>query len=234
MLPPPLQPLLALLLPALTRFALAAAPRSPPAHAAQDLINPREARAEERKAGGITKARYLAYRDSLTSTSTLGFRIDAAVLSTAGGKEAKPLDFNFRQLKDEAKIRACFAAFFRGSKVLCRAVLIKLDRMRTACERSSFFHKAVFLRSSILITYDQDMHAELLKTPNATADDLLALSSPAALEVKMIDFAKSHVLPGGRTISHRTAWTPGSDEDGYLTGIDSLIGMLEKVHSSMS
>ena len=199
----------------------------------QDSISTKEARADERKVGGITKARYLAYRDSLTSTPTLGFRIDAAVVSKPGGKESTPLDFNFRQLRDEAKIRACFSAFFGGSKVLCRAVLIKLERMRTALERSSFFPRVALLRSSILITYDYDMHAELLRSASPTAEELLSFASPAALEVKMIDFAKSHAVTG-RVLSHREAWTPGSDEDGYLTGIDSLIGMLEKVAASMS
>jgi hypothetical protein len=51
--------------------------------------------------------------------------------------------------------------------------------------------------------------------------------------VKLIDFAHSFVVPS-RTLSHREQWTPGSDEDGYLTGLDSLIGLLEKLSASLS
>jgi 1D-myo-inositol-triphosphate 3-kinase len=203
------------------------------ARAAQDAINPREARPDERKAGGISKARYLTYRDSLSSTSTLGFRIDAAMTSQAGGVRA-PLKFNFRKLKEEGKIRVCFAQFFQHSRILCRAVLIKLERMRAAFERSTFFPRAAFVRSSILITYDHEMHAQLVKQGNATAEDLLSLTNPAALEVKMIDFAHSHLVDGDRTLSHREPWTLGSDEDGYLIGVDSLIGVLEKVCAQLS
>lgn len=39
----------------------------------------------------------------------------------------------------------------------------------------------------------------------------------------MIDFAKTAALAPGATLTHRTPWTPGNREDGYLTGVDSLL-----------
>jgi hypothetical protein len=39
----------------------------------------------------------------------------------------------------------------------------------------------------------------------------------------MIDFAKTAALPAGATLTHRAPWTSGNREDGYLTGVDSLL-----------
>ncbi len=39
-------------------------------------IDPDEPTAEEREAGGITKPRYMQWRETISSTSSLGFRIE--------------------------------------------------------------------------------------------------------------------------------------------------------------
>lgn len=41
--------------------------------------------------------------------------------------------------------------------------------------------------------------------------------------IHMIDFGKTTPLPPGLTITHRTEWTEGTHEDGYLYGLDNLI-----------
>lgn len=201
-------------------------PRTPAR--AQDAIDKNEAKAEERAAGGVTKVRYLRYRDTLTSTSTLGFRIDAAMISKDKGKKRQPIDVNFRALKDEAQVVKTMETFFQASPVLLKAVLIKLEHMRSALERSTFFHKHAFVRSSILIVYDHDAHAKLIKQ-GGSAEDLISITSPAALEVKMIDFAHSHRVADSRKLTHRAAWKQGTDEDGYLTGVDSLVKIIKKI-----
>ena len=43
--------------------------------------------------------------------------------------------------------------------------------------------------------------------------------------VHMIDFARCHRTEG--VLSHRAAWQPGNHEDGYLTGLDNLVRILE-------
>lgn len=49
----------------------------------------------------------------------------------------------------------------------------------------------------------------------------------AAPRCKLIDFAKTSALDEGRTLSHRSEWVVGNREDGYLSGLDSLIATLE-------
>ena len=171
--------------------------------------------AEERAAGGVTKLRYLTFRDSLTSTPTLGFRIDAAHIVRDG--EVAPLPIDFPRLREEAAVRAALLAFLQGSLPLVRKVLVKLEGLLASLERSAFLQTHLLLRSSLLLVYD-----------GALLD-----REPLDVELKMIDFASSEMLPSGVVADHSSSWegTAESMCDGYVSGVRSLVRLLKEIET---
>jgi len=71
--------------------------------------------------------------------------------------------------------------------------------------QSSWFHANEIVSSSLLFIYD---------------DSPVAHNPPG---IWMIDFGKTSPLPEGQRLTHRDQWKEGNREDGYLTGIDSLL-----------
>lgn len=47
--------------------------------------------------------------------------------------------------------------------------------------------------------------------------------------VWMIDFGKTVPLPPHQSLDHRTPWSEGNREDGYLWGLDNLIEILSSM-----
>jgi 1D-myo-inositol-triphosphate 3-kinase len=45
--------------------------------------------------------------------------------------------------------------------------------------------------------------------------------------VWLIDFANCRHLPNDVCIDHRSPWTPGNYEDGYLFGLDNLLTIFQ-------
>ncbi|KAH7728453.1 LFE-2 protein [Aphelenchoides avenae] len=165
-------------------------------------IDPDEPTEEERVEEAITKLRYMQFRERESSTATLGFRIEAAQLP--GGKLRK----SFKKVRDRDQVLETLMQFFGSRPEDVRVQLAKrLKEIRSGIEQSEFFRTHEVVGSSILIIYDD--------TP------------PVRAGAWMIDFAKTTRVPDGMTLDHRTSWQLGNHEDGYLTGLDNLIDILE-------
>ncbi|MFH4973877.1 hypothetical protein AB6A40_000586 [Gnathostoma spinigerum] len=163
-------------------------------------IDANEPTEEEHLAKAITKLRYMQFRESESSTATLGFRIEAAKTPDDILKKS------FKKVKTKEEVMAAFMAFFgRKSSTLCPQLLVRLRQIRDAIERSTFFKHHEVVGSSLLFVYDENN-----------------------VGVWMIDFAKTLPIEG-RVISHRIPWKMGNHEDGYLIGLNSLIEIFEEL-----
>lgn len=79
-------------------------------------IDPDEPNQEENDLQGVTKARYMIWRESISSTSTLGFRIDGIKLSSNDaqkGGNCKTLK-DFKRTKTEEAVQVAIQHFFDG------------------------------------------------------------------------------------------------------------------------
>ena len=208
-------------------------------------IDPGEATDEERAAGGVTKLRYLQFRDRISSISSHAFRIDAAHLSPfQGGLQPAPLQYEWSRLRTDDDVAAALRAYLQGSLPLAAAIVRKLERLQADLEASTFFPRVVLLRSSILIVYDAFALKQVSQQGGSVAEQTQRIielvepgtQSPVALELKMIDFAQSFKLPADAPpMTHDVPWdgTVADNEDGYLTGVRNLLRLMRRVHDEL-
>ncbi|CAJ0596074.1 unnamed protein product [Cylicocyclus nassatus] len=164
-------------------------------------IDPDEPTPEERACGEITKLRYMQFRERESSSAELGFRIEAAKMP--GGTLQK----NFKKVRTYEDVTVTLIDFFGTDRERIRSKLLaRLKAMRKAIEKSRFFATHEVVGSSLLIVHDNEK-----------------------VGCWMIDFAKSSAVQPPKTLDHRSTWVPGNSEDGYLTGIDSLVKILEEM-----
>ena len=81
--------------------------------AACQALDPASVTEAEVAAGGVTPARHLAILDRLSSTATLGFRIDAAqtVVGHEIGALPLPAGLSLSTLRTEEHVRTALASF---------------------------------------------------------------------------------------------------------------------------
>uniref|UniRef100_A0A2P2I5M4 Kinase n=1 Tax=Hirondellea gigas TaxID=1518452 RepID=A0A2P2I5M4_9CRUS len=163
-------------------------------------VSPEEPTAEEREARAVTKLRYMAFRDNLSSSRHLGFRVEA--MKTQGG--ATVTDMKKVSTRDE--VMDTMTTFMRGRDSVRRNILEKLLEIRETFENSPFFATHEIIGSSILIVYDDEKAG-----------------------VWIIDFAKARLLPEGISVTHRKPWILGNHEEGFLFGLDNIIHVVEEV-----
>jgi len=170
-------------------------------------IDPNAPTDEEHRLRGVTKPRYMVWRETISSTATLGFRIEG--IKKSDGKSSK----DFKTTKTRDQIIEAFTDFTDGFPHAVPKYYQRLKAIKATLDVSDFFTTHEVIGSSLLFVHDQS---------NAN--------------VWLIDFAKTLVLPEEMQIDHSSEWVVGNHEDGYMIGVNNLIDifgeMLEKSKAS--
>ncbi|XP_068802034.1 inositol-trisphosphate 3-kinase A isoform X3 [Struthio camelus] len=140
-------------------------------------VDPLAPTAEENAQHAVTKPRYMQWRETISSSANLGFRIEG--IKKADGT----CNTNFKTTKTQEQVLQVFVEFIEGNTTI------------------------LVVGSSLLFVHDDSGNAN----------------------VWLIDFGKTTLLPDGQTLDHRIPWQEGNREDGYLLGLDNLIGILESI-----
>ncbi|CAF97422.1 unnamed protein product, partial [Tetraodon nigroviridis] len=164
-------------------------------------VDPGAPTEEERAQQGILKPRYMQWRETLSSTATLGFRIEG--IKKADGT----CNTNFKKTKQREQVMQALEDFVGGNTQILKLYLQRLQEIRSVLEQSQFFQTHEVVGSSLLFVHDASGKAR----------------------VWMIDFGKTVPLPEPQTLDHRTAWVEGNREDGYLWGLDNLVDILSSM-----
>ncbi|XP_007239186.2 inositol-trisphosphate 3-kinase B [Astyanax mexicanus] len=161
-------------------------------------VDPDAPTQEEKDQKAVTKPRYMQWRETISSTATLGFRIEGIK------KEDGTVNRDFKKTKSREQVTEAFHDFVKGNVNILNSYLIRLKEIRDTLEVSMFFKTHEVIGSSLLFVHDKREHAK----------------------VWMIDFGKTTPLPEGQVLSHRDNWVEGNREDGYLWGLDHLIDII--------
>ncbi|XP_051845151.1 inositol-trisphosphate 3-kinase C [Antechinus flavipes] len=167
-------------------------------------VDPSAPTAEEHAQGAVTKPRYMQWRETVSSTATLGFRIEG--IKKADGT----CNTNFKKTQRAEQVTRVLEDFVNGDRDLLRKYVERLQELRGTLENSPFFRTHEVVGSSLLFVHDQSGLAK----------------------VWMIDFGKTVPLPPPQTLSHRLPWEEGNREDGYLWGLDNVIELLDSLAQS--
>ncbi|KAM6165876.1 inositol-trisphosphate 3-kinase B [Erethizon dorsatum] len=164
-------------------------------------VDPEAPTEEERAQRAVTKPRYMQWRETISSTATLGFRIEGIK------KEDGSVNRDFKKTKTREQVTEAFREFTKGNHNILVAYRDRLKAIRTTLEVSPFFKCHEVIGSSLLFIHDKKEQAK----------------------VWMIDFGKTTPLPEGQTLQHDVPWQEGNREDGYLSGLNNLIEILTEM-----
>ncbi|CAH1790562.1 unnamed protein product [Owenia fusiformis] len=160
---------------------------------------------EENSQSSVTKLRYMQFREKGSSTSTLGFRLEAIKMS------GETPNTDLKKVKSKEQVLQKIEEFLIGRGDVKEAVMNRLLDLRNGFTASKFFKDHEIIGSSLLVIYDATGKAG----------------------VWMIDFAKCFQVEG-RKLTHQHPWLLGNHEDGYLTGLNNLIKVIGECSSSES
>ncbi|XP_076873380.1 inositol-trisphosphate 3-kinase A [Brachyhypopomus gauderio] len=161
-------------------------------------VDPEAPTPVEHEQKAVTKPRYMQWRETISSTATLGFRIEGIK------KEDGTVNRDFKKTKSREQVTEAFYDFVKGNLNILNSYLTRLKELRDTLQMSPFFKTHEVIGSSLLFVHDKREQAQ----------------------VWMIDFGKTTPLPEGQTLNHQTAWEEGTREDGYLWGLENLIDII--------
>lgn len=164
-------------------------------------VDPSAPTEEENQHRAVTKPRYMTWRETISSTATLGFRIEGIK------KEDGTVNKDFKKTKTREQVITAFREFTKSNVNILQSYLNRLEDIRSTLEQSCFFKTHEVIGSSLLFIHDKREQAK----------------------VWMIDFGKTTPLPEGDELNHRLSWVEGNREDGYLYGLDNLINILKEM-----
>ncbi|XP_009283859.1 PREDICTED: inositol-trisphosphate 3-kinase B [Aptenodytes forsteri] len=167
-------------------------------------VDPDAPTEEENVLRAVTKPRYMQWRETISSTATLGFRIEGIK------KEDGTVNRDFKKTRTKEQVTEAFREFTRGNCNVLNSYLNRLKGIRATLETSPFFKCHEVIGSSLLFIHDKKEQAK----------------------VWMIDFGKTTPLPEGQVLQHNVPWVEGNREDGYLWGLDNLIQILTELSQS--
>ena len=162
-------------------------------------VDPEAPTAQEHLLKGVTKPRYMVWRETISSTATLGFRIDGIQKDGNSSKD-------FKTTSTKEQVVACFKTFLADSPHVLPLYLARLNAIRAALDCSDFFKGHELIGSSLLFVHD-DNHANIW----------------------LIDFGKTVAVPPDMEINHKSAWEVGNHEDGYLIGLDNILSIFKEM-----
>ncbi|XP_063294912.1 inositol-trisphosphate 3-kinase B-like isoform X1 [Pelobates fuscus] len=163
-------------------------------------IDPSAPTSEENDLRAITKPRYMQWRETVSSTAELGFRIEGVTI------EGGPVKKDFKQMKSRENIMETFIIFTKGQENILAAYVNRLESMHKVLQDSAFFGSHEVIGSSLLFVHDRRGFSN----------------------VWMIDFGKTSPAPTNLTLRHDVPWEAGNHEDGYLIGLQNLIQTMQE------
>ncbi|XP_061481006.1 inositol-trisphosphate 3-kinase B [Rhineura floridana] len=167
-------------------------------------VDPEAPTEEENAQRAVTKPRYMQWRETISSTATLGFRIEGIK------KEDGTVNRDFKKTRTKEQVMEAFREFTKGNHNILNSYLNRLKGIHDTLEISPFFKCHEVIGSSLLFIHDKREQAK----------------------VWMIDFGKTTPLPEGQVLQHNVPWIEGNREDGYLWGLDNLIEILTELSQS--
>ncbi|ELW49547.1 Inositol-trisphosphate 3-kinase B [Tupaia chinensis] len=216
-------------------------------------VDPEAPTEEEKAQRAVTKPRYMQWRETISSTATLGFRIEGIkdclspyseisekglrMLSLTTGSARAP-DCEICLMRAPQPPMRSQAAIASEQKKEDGSVNRDFKKTKTREQVTEAFREFTKGNHNILVAYRDRLKAiratlevsPFFKCHEVIGSSLLFIhDKKEQAKVWMIDFGKTTPLPEGQTLQHDIPWQEGNREDGYLSGLNNLIDILTEM-----